>query len=106
MHTHFKLAPVALVLLAVFPVHAQQSTVLPEVKVSARPEASTTQPDIEQARQEMSLIAGGAGIVDAEAYREVRVSTFSDTLGLATGVLAQSRFRSEERRVGYEWSSP
>ena len=104
MYTHFKLAPVALALLAVFPVHAQQSTVLPEVQVSARPEASSTQPDIEQARQEMSLIAGGAGIVDAETYREGRVSTFSDTLGLATGVLAQSRFGAEESRLSIRGS--
>src|SRR5690606_8217119 len=52
----------------------------------------------------MSLIAGGAGIVDAEAYREGRVSTFSDTLGLATGVLAQSRFGAEESRLSIRGS--
>lgn len=104
MHTRFLLTPLALAFTYAFPAYAQAPVVLPEIKVSAAAEPFPTQPDIEQARQEMSLIAGGASVVDAETYREGRVSTFSDTLGLATGVLAQSRFGAEESRLSIRGS--
>jgi iron complex outermembrane recepter protein len=106
MNTIFKLAPLALALVSAFPAGAQNhdSTVLPEVKVSASPEFSLTQPDIEQAREELAKIPGGANIVDAKTYREGRVSTFSDTLGMATGVFAQSRFGAEESRLSIRGS--
>lgn len=65
---------------------------------------SLTQPDIEHAREEVARTAGGATIVDAEQVREGRVSTFSDTLGLAAGVLAQSRFGAEEARLSIRGS--
>jgi iron complex outermembrane receptor protein len=96
MNTHFKLAPMALALVSA----------LPEVRVTAKAEkdSSLTQPGIAQAREDMAKIAGGANIVDAESYREGRVSTFSDTLGLATGVLAQSRFGAEESRLSIRGS--
>lgn len=65
---------------------------------------SLTQPDIEHAREEIDKTAGGATIVDAEQVREGRVSTFSDTLGLAAGVLVQSRFGAEESRLSIRGS--
>ena len=66
--------------------------------------ASLTQPDIELARERVSKIAGGAGIVDTEQVREGRVSNFNDTLGMAAGVFAQSRFGAEESRLSIRGS--
>lgn len=66
--------------------------------------ASLTQPDIIRATTEINQNAGGVGIVDLEKVREGRVSNFSDTLGLATGVLAQSRFGAEESRLSIRGS--
>ena len=106
MHTCFRLAPLALALVSAFPAQAQSqgTVVLPEVTVSAAPDPSLTQGDIEQARDALARIPGGAEVVDAETYREGRVSTFSDTLGMATGVLAQSRFGAEESRLSIRGS--
>ncbi len=66
--------------------------------------SSLTQPGIKQAMKEVSKTAGGATVVDAEQYREGRVSTFTDTLGLAPGVFIQSRFGSEESKLSIRGS--
>lgn len=65
---------------------------------------SMTQPDLQRATEEINRTAGGATIVDAEKVREGRVSNFSDTLGMASGVLAQSRFGAEETRLSIRGS--
>ncbi|MDE2598491.1 MAG: TonB-dependent receptor [Rhodocyclaceae bacterium] len=107
MHTCFKLAPLTLAFAAAFPAQAQSpggAVMLPEVTVSAAPDPSLTQVDIEQARDALAKIPGGANVVDADTYREGRVSTFSDTLGMATGVLVQSRFGAEESRLSIRGS--
>ncbi|MGJ8619180.1 MAG: TonB-dependent receptor family protein [Methylophilaceae bacterium] len=69
-----------------------------------RIEGSTTQPDINKAREEINKTAGGVTVVDMEQVREGRTSNFADTLGLATGVLAQSRFGAEETRLSIRGS--
>ncbi len=69
-----------------------------------RIEGSTTQPDINTAREEINKTAGGVTVVDMEHVREGRTSNFTDTLGLATGVLAQSRFGAEETRLSIRGS--
>ncbi|HZV63110.1 MAG TPA: TonB-dependent receptor [Methylophilaceae bacterium] len=66
--------------------------------------ASMTQPDLERAREEINRTAGGVTIVDTEEVREGRVSNFNDTLGMATGVFAQSRFGAEESRLSIRGS--
>jgi len=66
--------------------------------------ASMTQPDLERAREEINRTPGGVTIVDTEEVREGRVSNFNDTLGLATGVFAQSRFGAEESRLSIRGS--
>lgn len=109
MKAHFTQAPVALAVVSlcvsVFstPSGAHE---LPEVRVTAKAEkdSSLTQPGIAQAREAAAQTAGGSNIVDAETFREGRVSTFSDTLGMATGVLAQSRFGAEETRLSIRGS--
>lgn len=65
---------------------------------------STTQPNIKKAKEEINKTAGGVTVVDMEVVREGRVSNFTDTLGLAAGVLAQSRFGAEETRLSIRGS--
>jgi iron complex outermembrane receptor protein len=65
---------------------------------------STIQPDIKKAKEEINKTAGGVTVVDMEDVRQGRVSTFADTLGLAAGVLAQSRFGAEETRLSIRGS--
>lgn len=82
-------------------------SMLPEISVSAKRDelgASMTQPDIKRAIREINQTPGGVTIVDAEKVREGRVSNFNDTLGLATGVFAQSRFGAEETRLSIRGS--
>jgi iron complex outermembrane receptor protein len=87
---------------------ATESTdTLPEVKVTEKrttQDASITQATIEEAIKEINKTAGGVTVVDAEQLREGRVSNFNDTLGMATGVFAQSRFGAEESRLSIRGS--
>lgn len=77
---------------------------LDEVNVSATKASPATQPNINEAKQAINKTAGGVTVVDLEEVREGRVSNFRDTLGLATGVLAQSRFGAEETRLSIRGS--
>lgn len=78
---------------------------LPSISiVEKRKIGSITQPDIEEAREEINKTAGGVSIIDEEQFREGRVSNFNDTLGMATGVFAQSRFGAEETRLSIRGS--
>lgn len=77
---------------------------LDEVAVSAAKISPATQPNIEEARETINKTAGGVNVVDMEKVREGRVSNFADTLGMAAGVLAQSRFGAEETRLSIRGS--
>lgn len=78
---------------------------LDEVQVVAKKlKRSTTQPDIEDAKQQLSKTAGGTTVVDMATVREGRTSNMQDSLGMATGVLAQSRFGAEETRLSIRGS--
>jgi iron complex outermembrane recepter protein len=104
-----KLKSWQLVMVAVFTqmstgVYADHIT-LDQIDVKGeRIEGSTTQPSIVKAREEINKTAGGVTVVDMEQVREGRTSNFADTLGLATGVLAQSRFGAEETRLSIRGS--
>ena len=100
---------ICLAVLAALPylAHAEhEGTVhLDEVKVVAKKnKASLTQPDIETAKENLSKTAGGTTVVNMETVREGRTSNMQDTLGMATGVLAQSRFGAEETRLSIRGS--
>ena len=75
-----------------------------EISVAAPRPKSTTQPDAHTALHELNKTAGGVTVVEAEQFREGRVSNYNDTLGMASGVLAQSRFGSEETRLSIRGS--
>ena len=78
---------------------------LDEVKVVAKKlNSSTTQPDIEAAKEQLSKTAGGTTVVDMASVREGRTSNMQDSLGMAAGVLAQSRFGAEETRLSIRGS--
>lgn len=57
-----------------------------------------------QALEELQKTAGGVGVVAADDYLNGRASTPEDTLKLATGVFAQSRFGAEEARISIRGS--
>lgn len=87
------------------PAWADHTITTQSVKVSDKKlVTSLTQPDLDEAKEEINKTAGGVTIVDAEKFREGRVSNFSDTLGMATGVYAQSRFGAEETRLAIRGS--
>lgn len=77
---------------------------LDELDVTASKISTASQPNITEAKQAINKTAGGVTIVDMESVREGRNSNFQDSLGLATGVLAQSRFGAEETRLSIRGS--
>ena len=77
---------------------------LDEITVTAPKLTSLIQPDIKQATDDISQTAGGVEIVDSEKIREGRVATFTDSLGMASGVYVQSRFGSEESKLSIRGS--
>lgn len=100
---------ILLAVLAALPliVHADhEGTVhLDEISVvSSKTSFSSTQPDKQKAKENLNKTAGGTTLVDMEQVREGRVSTYQDSLGLATGVYVQSRFGAEESRLSIRGS--
>jgi iron complex outermembrane recepter protein len=77
----------------------------PSVDVTEKRQVvSLTQPDKDTAKEILSKTAGGTTLVDMELVREGRTSNLQDTLGMAAGVLAQSRFGAEETRLSIRGS--
>ncbi|MGH8594072.1 MAG: TonB-dependent receptor plug domain-containing protein [Gammaproteobacteria bacterium] len=68
-------------------------TVLPEMTVIAKPTDATslTNPAVEQAREELRRIPGGASVIEAKDYKGGPVLGGQDALRNAPGVYAQSR---------------
>ena len=79
---------------------------LPEVKVIGNKGTgrSLTVSDIKNARENLQIVPGGAGIVDAQEYKEGRASTMQDALGYVPGVYIQPRFGAEESRLSIRGS--
>lgn len=93
----------SLLALAVSSAYAQETT-LPSVTVTANSTTTSTLPSIEEARAGIAVVAGGANIVDAEQYKQGRVSTLSDALQFSPGVFIASRFGAEESRMSIRGS--
>jgi iron complex outermembrane receptor protein len=81
-----------------------QEKSLPPVTVTAQPVASETLLPIDAARARIGTTPGGANIVDAEQYKEGRVSTLHDALQFSPGVFIASRFGAEEARLSIRGS--
>lgn len=69
----------------------------------ARP-APLTVPALDAARAELALTPGGAETIDAARYLRARASTVDDTFALSPGVIALSRFGSDEARLSIRGS--
>lgn len=78
----------------------ERREVMPRIEVEATPLRAA----VETARRRLDETAGGAGVIDAERYREQRTSTLADALGYAAGVFVQPRFGAEESRLSIRGS--
>lgn len=78
---------------------------LDPVPVIGQRESTMTQPGFNQAIEAIKQIPGGASIVDMNVVNEGRVSTWTDSLGMAPGVFIQDRFGSEEARISMRGSA-
>jgi iron complex outermembrane recepter protein len=93
----------ALMLMQVQWAHAQDKTLAPVI-VTATPVSADTLPSIGAAKARIQNVAGGANVVDAEQYKEGRVSTLDDALRFSPGVFIASRFGAEEARLSIRGS--
>jgi iron complex outermembrane receptor protein len=85
------------------PTTAEKMVVLPPIEVKAT-RTSLTTPSLEAARADLALTPGGAEVVAADRYLQGRASTVADTFALSPGVVAQSRFGSDEARLSIRGS--
>ncbi|MFT4177486.1 MAG: TonB-dependent receptor [Luteolibacter sp.] len=83
-------------------VTSAQTTQLETLVVGAT--HSTTAPTIEQSREELKKVAGGAEVVEAERFLTGRASTMADTFSFSPGVITQPRFGSDESRLSIRGS--
>lgn len=65
---------------------------------------SLTIPTPDAARVEIRLTAGGVEVIEADRFLRGRASTVEDTFALSPGVIAQSRFGSDEARMSIRGS--
>ncbi len=77
---------------------------LDKLHVSASRGASATSPSIEFSRAELFSVPGGTEVIDASRFLRGRASTVEDTFALSAGVIAQSRFGSDEARLSIRGS--
>lgn len=99
----------ALISALAFPAAAQVQTAsdaktLDTIRVHGRADAVRAADSLEQARLRLDQRAGATMLIDAERYRDRRVSTLADALGYATGVFVQPRFGAEEARLAIRGS--
>lgn len=59
---------------------------------------------LDAAKRRLDERAGATSVVDADSYRDGRVSTLADALGYAPGVFIQPRFGAEEARLSIRGS--
>ena len=93
----------AILALVVTGVRADTPVILDPVEVTAKKQ-SLTVPSIDAARADLARTPGGAEVVDPSRYLSGRASTLADTFFLSPGVVAQSRFGSDEARLSIRGS--
>lgn len=77
---------------------------LDKLEVTATRSPALTSPSLESARAELALVPGGTEVIDSTRYLRGRASTVEDTFALSAGVIAQSRFGSDEARLSIRGS--
>ena len=89
----------------IHPVPDPESPVqLERVQVSSDRTKSLTVPSLEAARLQLFLTPGGTETIDSARFLRGRSSTVEDTFALSPGVIAQSRFGSDEARLSIRGS--
>jgi iron complex outermembrane recepter protein len=79
--------------------------ILDEVLVKAKKEnLSLTVPSVAESKEELAKDPGGVEVIDSKRYLTGRASTLADTFFLSPGVVAQSRFGSDEARISIRGS--
>jgi len=82
----------------------QEAVELDPLVVLGERGASLTVPTADAARAEIVLTPGGVELIDAARFLRGRASTVEDTFALSPGVIAQSRFGSDEARLSIRGS--
>ena len=77
---------------------------LERFQVSSDRTKSLTVPSLESARTQLSFTPGGTETIDSSRFLRGRASTVADTFALSPGVIAQSRFGSDEARLSIRGS--
>ncbi|MGC4071008.1 MAG: TonB-dependent receptor [Nibricoccus sp.] len=77
---------------------------LDKLEVTAERGAALTSPSLETARADLATVPGGTEVIDSTRYLRGRASTVEDTFALSAGVIAQSRFGSDEARLSIRGS--
>jgi iron complex outermembrane receptor protein len=77
---------------------------LDKLEVTADRGPSLTSPSLESARAELATVPGGTEVIDSSRFLRGRASTVEDTFFLSAGVIAQSRFGSDEARLSIRGS--
>lgn len=77
---------------------------LEKVAVHGAPVSPFTVPTLDAMRAELALVPGGTEAFSAERFLRGRASTLEDTFALSAGVIAQSRFGSDEARLSIRGS--
>ena len=77
---------------------------LEPLDVNATRPAPLTVPTVDAAREELALTPGGIETIDANRYLRGRASTVDDAFALSPGVIALSRFGSDEARLSIRGS--
>jgi len=77
---------------------------LDKLEVTADRGAALTSPSLESARADLATVPGGTEVIDSSRYLRGRASTVEDTFFLSAGVIAQSRFGSDEARLSIRGS--
>ncbi len=89
--------------------HAQDAAPSTELKpivvqASSEDSPSKTAPTTASSRAELAKVPGGVEVIDSNRFLTGRASTFADTFALSPGVVAQSRFGSDEARISIRGS--
>ncbi len=104
----FSLPPFVLFVVPFLPQLAAQTPDAPvqltPVGVTADRSNSLTVPSLLEAREDLARTPGATEVVDAARFTRGRASTLEDTFFLSAGVIAQSRFGSDEARLSIRGS--
>ncbi len=77
---------------------------LDRVDVAADREKPLTIPSLEESRADLARTPGGTEVIDFARFARGRASTVNDIFALSAGVVAQSRFGSDEARISIRGS--